>query len=213
MGRGFVSIAGAAALAGVLLGCKTITEELPTRPTDTTPTVTVPIPVVVTPVPIPQPQPPAPAPQATPSPSAPQTNPTPTPATSPTPDNDTVNVVGQSCAPAPAPGNERCPVEGSGLLDALEAALDQLIAERPTWFRREDGSDQLVGVDEKTYDWALIDVLRRRGYCAGFYAEEISVRRSPEYSENFDVLTSSHGVRRGPGAYRSTCHPASTTEE
>ena len=55
--------------------------------------------------------------------------------------------------------------------------------------------------------------MRRKGYCAGMYAEEVSVRTSKAYSENFDVVTSSGTIRRGSGAYRSTCYPASTTAE
>jgi hypothetical protein len=56
-------------------GCKTINEELPTRPSSTTggvPVVTVPVPVQVTPVTLP-------APQATPTPSSPNAPSEPTP--------------------------------------------------------------------------------------------------------------------------------------
>ena len=60
--------------AGLLaVGCKTITEELPTSPTtgSGTPVVTVPLPVVVTPVTLPEPSTPAPSPSpSSPSPSA-----------------------------------------------------------------------------------------------------------------------------------------------
>ncbi len=61
-------------VAGLLaVGCKTITEELPTSPTAAggTPVVTVPIPVVVTPVTLPQPETPTPSPSpGSPSPTA-----------------------------------------------------------------------------------------------------------------------------------------------
>src|SRR5262245_29212899 len=66
-------------------GCHTITEELPTKPSNTgqPPVVTVPVPVVVTPVEIPTPK--------TPAPSTPS-NPNPTPndpgGENPTPDGD-----------------------------------------------------------------------------------------------------------------------------
>jgi hypothetical protein len=41
----------------------------------------------------------------------------------------------------------------------------------------------------------------------------VSVRTSKNFSENFDTVTASSQVRRGEGAYRSTCYPASTTRE
>jgi hypothetical protein len=195
----------AAVLAGAcLFGCKTITEELPTRSSTVNPVVTVPFPVVVTPVEIPQP---APGPSPTPPPGSgePTPNPTPTPSGVPP--------ASQSCAPAPAPGNERCPREGSSeFLAVVESAYDTLIAEHPNWFSGS-GPARTVNISEHDWTWAVINTIRRKGYCAGLYAEEVSVRTSRAYSENFDVLTSASTIRRGEGAYRSTCTPASTTEE
>jgi hypothetical protein len=190
------------------VGCHTITEELPSKPSSTNgPVVNVPVPVVVTPV-------------DTPTPAAPS-NPTPTPAPNPNPDPTPTPdgggggdgpSVGQSCASAPA-GNERCGGESPDFLDAVDSALRQVVAKRPGWFQKDGATWRLVGTDEKTYDWAVIDQLRANGYCAGLYAEEVSVRKSSSYSENYDILTSNHTVRRGEGSYRSTCHPAAVTEE
>jgi hypothetical protein len=192
------------ALSGVCLwGCKTITEELPTRSTANNPTITVPFPVLVTPVAIPQPE--TTTTTTAPAGGNPAPNPTPTPNGAPP--------ASQSCAPAPAPGNERCPREGaSDFLGAVESAYDSLIAKNPGWFSGSGGA-RTVKLSEHDWSWAVINELRRKGYCAGMYAEEISVRTSRAYSENFDVLTSSSTIRRGEGAYRSTCKPASTTEE
>lgn len=209
MARVFVSpLVGAAVLAALLVGCKTITgktitEELPTKASTTNgPTLTVPIPVVVTPIELPQPQSPAP----TPTPGEPQSSPTPDP-------SGGGGTVGQSCAPAPAPGNERCPREArSEFLGVVESAYDSLIAKHPSWFS-QDGGTVYVRISENDWIWAVIDEVRRKGYCAGRYAEEVSVRTSSAYSENFDVLMSTGSIRRGDGAYRSTCTPASTTEE
>jgi hypothetical protein len=90
----------------------------------------------------------------------------------------------------------------------VESAIDTLIAEHPDWF-----SGSTVTISEHDWAWAIINVIRRKGYCAGLYAEEVSVRTSKAFSENFDVLTASHTIRRGEGSYRSTCYPASTTAE
>jgi hypothetical protein len=70
-----------------------------------------------------------------------------------------------------------------------------------------------VKLSEHDWLWAVVNEVRRKGYCAGLYGEEVSVRTSKAYSENFDVLTSANTIRRGEGAYRSTCYPASTSEE
>ena len=210
MARSLLSLLVAVAVG--LTACKTITEELPTTASETNnPTVTIPIPVLVTPIALPQPEKPAPAPAPapTPAPGAPQSDPTP----EPTGGGGGGGTVGQSCAPAPAPGNERCPREASSqFLGVVESAYDSLIAKHPSWFSR-DGGVVYVKISEDDWIWAVINEVRRKGYCAGRYAEEVSVRTSKAYSENFDVLMSSGSIRRGDGSYRSTCTPASTTEE
>jgi hypothetical protein len=190
-----------------LVGCKTITEELPTGPNNTNgqPQVNIPVPVVVTPVQIPQTA--APAPGATESPAAPAPA---APQDAPPPSG---GGPANSCAPTPGPGNERCPREGgSDFLGAIENAKNRVIQQRPSWFQRE-GSTIHILASERDWNWAVIGALRQAGYCAGMYAEEISVRTSRAYSENFDLTTSAHTVRTGEGSYRSTCYPASTTEE
>ena len=206
MARPFrASLALAAVVAVGLAGCKTITEELPTTASTTNnPTVTVPIPVVVTPIALPQPSNPAPAPA--PTPGEPQSSPTPEP-------SGGGGSVGQSCAPAPAPGNERCPYENnSEFMSVVESAYETLIAAHPNWFNGT-GVGATLKISDQQWTWAVVDEVRRKGYCAGIYSEEVSVRTSNSYSENFDVVTSAGTVRRAPGSYRSTCYPASTTEE
>ncbi|HEY5908545.1 MAG TPA: hypothetical protein VIZ31_10905, partial [Vicinamibacteria bacterium] len=139
------------------------------------------------------------------SPSSP--NPAPTPTNNPPPPT------GQSCRPAHESGNQRCPREGSSdFLHVVEASYDSLIAKNPSWFSGSGGT-RTVKISEQDWLWAVVHELRRKGYCAGLYAEEVSVRTSAAYSENFDVITSSMTIRRGQGAYASTCYPASTTEE
>src|SRR6266571_1397313 len=90
------STVGAVLSGVVLLGCNTITEELPSQPSQNPPgpTLSIPLPVFgipgVTPTPAPKPTPtplpgpgptptPAPAPTPTPEPSGPCSNPTPGP--------------------------------------------------------------------------------------------------------------------------------------
>jgi hypothetical protein len=208
MARGPLSLLALTAAALSFPGCKTITEDMPTKAsTPANPVLTVPVPVVVTPVVPPQPTSPGPTPA--PTPGQPDSTPTPTPP----PTGGGGGPVGQSCAPAPAPGNERCPRESnSDFLGVVESAYDSLIAKHPSWFTR-DGGVVYVKISEDDWIWAVINEVRSKGYCAGRYAEEVSVRTSRAYSENFDVLMSTGSIRRGEGSYRSTCTPASTTQE
>jgi len=206
MGYGRVLV-GAAALVLFSIGCKTITEELPTRSSSPPPVIVVPIPVPA-PNPAPTPGTPSPAPSPTPSPT-PNPAPPPTPTPSPTPPPSA-----SSCAPAPAPGNENCPrLDRSDYLGMVESATDDVIRANPSWFRDDGPYKMKLLVEEGMFTQALIQRIRQRGACAGLYAEEVSVRRSREYSENFDRLTASYYLWRGEGSYRSTCVPASTTSE
>jgi hypothetical protein len=190
-----------AVIAGVCLwSCKTITEELPTSSTGSggQPVVTVPFPVNVTPVPIPQPAPGPATPTPAPNPNNPDPEPTPPQGAAP-----------QSCAPTHETGNQRCPREGSSdFIHVVFAAYDTLNRERPDLVRNDQ-----IRVSEDEWAWAVVQEVRRKGFCAGLYAEEVSVRTSRNFSENFDVATASGTVRRGEGSYRSTCYPASTTRE
>jgi hypothetical protein len=75
------TVCGAVVAVFALVGCHTITEELPTQPTKTPPTgvLTIPIPTIPTPTPTSTPKPsPTPGPNPTPTPG-PAPTPTPTP--------------------------------------------------------------------------------------------------------------------------------------
>jgi hypothetical protein len=79
------------------VGCQTITEEMPSKPTSVNPVLSIPLPVThptVSPTPAPTPTPkPTPTPGATPTPAA-----TPTPTPTPTPSGPT-----GTCVPTPPP--------------------------------------------------------------------------------------------------------------
>ena len=63
-------------------------------------------------------------------------------------------------------------------------------------------------VNFERYHELLVDNLRAKGYCAIFDSEEIQVKRENRFSEHYDVHLGDGYVRRGEGAYRSTCWPA-----
>ena len=51
--------------------------------------------------------------------------------------------------------------------------------------------------------------LARRGICMAGGAEEIGVKNTNDYSEQYDILLASQHMRRGIGSYRGVCRPAS----
>jgi len=95
----------------------------------------------------------------------------------------------------------------------VESSIDAVMKAHKDWFRDEGPYKMKLLVDEGVYGRALISQINKSGACAGYYAEEVSVRKSPSFSENFDILTAQYYLWRGEGSYRSTCYPASTTEE
>jgi hypothetical protein len=62
--------------------------------------------------------------------------------------------------------------------------------------------------DPERYHWGVAEILNERGLCATYDGEEIAVKRSNSFSDQYDIHLSTGHVRRGPGSYRATCRPA-----
>jgi hypothetical protein len=136
------------------------------------------------------------------------TNPTPAPSVAP--------------SVAPTPSALSCPL-GNGTLDSqcsrrnpalqeeLEGAIDRVVARRPALFNLNDTASAGVYrvVDPAGYHAAVVVELANAGFCANYDGFEIQVKNTNDFSEQYDILTSDNFVRRGAGAYRSTCTPAS----
>jgi len=191
------------ALAVAVLGmacvsCHTITEELP-APTATNPNAPGAIPVIVIPVPVLTPTPP---PAPTPAPGG---GPTPTP--NPPPQ-------GQGCGlPAGTGSGEGCPYEHASFQNDVETAIDNAIRNNPGLFDMRDNRCPLgLGcprvLDSDGYWNAVTNEIRRLGYCAVNDGEELAVKSTNSWNDQYDIISGDGIVRRGAGAYRSTCHPA-----
>jgi hypothetical protein len=124
---------------------------------------------------------------------------TPTPAPTPTSDPP----LSLSCVKLP-PGNPNapCKVEASDYQDIVDRAIRTLQAQQPAIF---DG-DQVLSVG--AYYVGLIKELDRQGLCAINDGEELGVTNTPNYNEQFHVLTSANRARFGPQSYRTTCSPS-----
>jgi hypothetical protein len=184
-------------VAVLLASCTTITEELPqpTKPDLGTP---VPLPVEVVQVPIPAPSMPAPPPP-TDSPGQPA-SPAPPPQ-------------GQGCGVGRGTGSgENCPRQEPSFLAEVESALDQLVREEPHLFNLNKSSKgcgncyQIVNPDR--YVQRMAELMSQRGLCGHYDGEELAVKRTNAFNDQYDIFTSDYFVRRQLGSYRSTCYPA-----
>jgi len=192
-------LAWSAMLVGLtFVACHTITEELPQEHTPVTP-VTVPVapvaPVVVIPVPTVTPPPAAPAPN-NPAPNNP----------APPPPGD------QGCSLPAGQWNENCSMQSQTFLSRVEAAIDDVVRTNPQYFnlnRTRGGCPNCFQVVDPTgYVNAVARAVTRNGVCGYYDGEELAVKNSNQFNDQFDILTSDLFIRRQSGSYRSTCRPA-----
>jgi hypothetical protein len=144
---------------------------------------------------------------------------------SPLPPSTTVPLPSPTPSPTPA-GTNSCPLgrgdveaecgrSGSQLMSVVETALDALVRDRPELFNTNEESVANTGqyrvLDAEAYLEGLISRLRAGGLCAErllLNPENIVIKDSNDFSEEWDVLTSSGFIRRGAYAYQTTCRPA-----
>ena len=197
MGRGGVSLFVLCSAAAAFVGCNALREKL--TPTEPTPaeadarTGAAGDPGVLT-------TPPTPAPTPTPAPRA-------------EPDADT----GRSPAerrqlqPAPEQQPQRALLDAEHLVPRPGGQGDH-----PGHAAAADIFDVNNKVCENCYyvknqgkfTSAVIANLNAVGLCAHYDGEELAVKNSNSFNEQFDILLSSGHIRRGAGSYRATCQPS-----
>jgi hypothetical protein len=190
-------LASSAVLIAIVLAvaCTTITEELPGDEDTLTPS-TVPTavpPVIVIPVPAPTPTP------ATPATPGPGPNPAPTPGPQGT------------CPLPPGSWNENCSMQAQSFLGRVEAAIDEVIATDPGAFdtSRTRGCANCYFVRDPTrYVNRVAQAITKNGVCGYYDGEELAVKNTNNFNDQYDILTSDMFIRRQGGSYRSTCRPA-----
>jgi hypothetical protein len=84
----------------------------------------------------------------------------------------------------------------------LDSAIAEVRATRPDIF---EGTKVL---SSGQFLVTLIKTLDAKGICAGWDGEEIALKTSDAFNDQFDILTVAGNVRAGDGAYRTTCYPA-----
>jgi hypothetical protein len=172
-------------------GCDALSEKLDQEKAN--PVAPAPVPVVVqvvaVPTPVPTPAAPEPAPSATPAPPSAQ---------------------GCRLPPGNGPGTN-CPRQQSSYLKEVESAIFQLIRNEPELFdmKRSRGcSDCYLVKDPTRYVNRMAELMSERGLCGHYDGEELGVKGTNAFNDQYDILTADMFIRRQEGSYRSTCYPA-----
>jgi hypothetical protein len=201
MGRvaALLLVVGTAAFA--FAGCNLIQEKLsPTEPTSTTATpAPLAIPVIL--------------PKASPTPTptlAPPTSPTPSPNPTPTPTSTPAPTGGSCSLPASGHPDAPCSMGSESFLSEVDKAITQLTQQQPALFDfNQKNCDNCYYVkDQARFVSGVIKNLNAMGICATYDGEELGVKNSNAFNDQYDILVSSGHIRRGQGSYRSTCQPS-----
>ncbi len=111
-----------------------------------------------------------------------------------------------------------CERKSDKLLNEYESALDLLVQQKPAVFELTDefapGTRAYRVRDKEAYMEGIVANLRAAGLCAerdpdDGAQETIRLKSVNDFSEDYDVLLSTGHMRRGGGAYRQSCTPAS----
>ena len=62
--------------------------------------------------------------------------------------------------------------------------------------------------DTTRYFDEMIRQLSRQGLCTDGVREELGIKSSNDFSEQYDIILVSEHMRRGTSAYRGACRPA-----
>lgn len=136
---------------------------------------------------------------------------TPTPTATPAPTATPVPAFGFSCGLGPGPGSgEGCPRESAHFAEQVTAAIDLLGQQQPQIFDFNDtrgaGGWRILSVG--AYITGVVKNMERAGYCATWDGEELQVKNTNDFNDQYHIMVSSGHVRRGDGMYRATCTPA-----
>jgi hypothetical protein len=126
--------------------------------------------------------------------------PTPAPPLNPTP----------NCRLAPS-RSLTCTDERPNYLGDVDRAIAQVAREHPEVFdftRHQPGTDWFKIVDYDRYFELMVQTMTSYGYCAIYDGEELAIKTSNEFNEQYDIFAGDGFVRRGEGSYRTTCYPS-----
>src|SRR5262249_16329665 len=110
--------------------------------------------------------------------------------------------------------HNECPRLGSGgqYWGSVDTAVKQGFQQHPEPFDFNDvkggGLYSFKGLARRGQRGAVAKNIQAQGLCAVDQKEEIAVKATQDFNEQYNVWTSDGYVRTGPGAYVTTCYPA-----
>lgn len=116
--------------------------------------------------------------------------------------------------PCPLPpgggSGEHCPYELPFFALQVNEAIATVENEHPELFdfTQSRGGLSYFVRDPDRFTAGVAYVLSTRGFCAVWDGEELAVKNTDAFNEQYKILTSDGFVRWGGGAYQSTCYPA-----
>jgi hypothetical protein len=111
------------------------------------------------------------------------------------------------CALGPGVKDAACDAEAPVFADAVNAAIDRVIAEQIDLFPDRDITSRVR--NEEAVHVAVARILQAQGYCAGWDLIDLQVRNSNAFSERYDLFDARGFLHQDPAdRIRSTCHPA-----
>ena len=116
------------------------------------------------------------------------------------------------CAVGTGDPRAHCDQGGSAeLWLAVDAAIDELVAKRPTLFNLERvvGPKGYYVLAHDEFYLGVAASLQAKGLCAQYDYRVLQVKDSQARSEQYDLLLPNGHIRRGPVGLTATCAPAS----
>jgi hypothetical protein len=110
--------------------------------------------------------------------------------------------------PLPAlPDHGNCPKLNPLFRDPVNTAIDTAVAEHPELFNLNDNIDGTAFriLDRDKYLKAVTANLNKQGFCVAESREELGIKNTNTFNEQWNVVTSDLRVRR---SYITTCFPA-----
>jgi hypothetical protein len=104
----------------------------------------------------------------------------------------------------------RCPYDVATFVEPVDKAIAQLEREHPEIFDLTDCFSTLSCrvKDRDRYIEGMLRNLRAMELCAIFDGEEIVIKNTNDFSDQYNVISSTGFSRWGIGSYRATCRPA-----
>ena len=142
------------------------------------------------------------------APAAPTESPTPAPVPTPEPTPLPPASLGCGLPPVPNPTVD-CPPTSGSYQHIVTEALARLAAQSPEIFDFDDHRGPLgyFITDHAAYYEGVLFHIRAQGACAVFDGEEIAVKMTNDFSDQYKIMISSGHVQTGDKVYRATCAP------